>query len=183
MHVLQGAPAPINTRCRHGLPSLHARGEACVSPPQFLRSQGLREGCGLGLAECEADLRQQWCWRHGCRSSACEQRDACPGMHWKGGSPPPLPPPGAQPMPSHCPPDAKCQPQRRLQPTVTAPNRCWQPPPTACLTASEAPSILMHPCPTCTSQTHAPHQNHQCTPFPLRPPHPSRPCRASWARN
>ena len=35
-----------------------------------------------------------------------------PGMHWRGGTPPPLP--GAQPMPSHCPPDAKCQPQWHL---------------------------------------------------------------------
>ena len=41
-------------------------------------------------------------------------------MHWKGGTPPP---PGAQPMPSHCPPNAKCPPQWHLQPTVTAPNR------------------------------------------------------------
>ena len=36
-----------------------------------------------------------------------------PGMHWKGGAPPP-PLQGAQPVPSHCLPDAKCQPQRHL---------------------------------------------------------------------
>ena len=71
-------------------------------------------------------------------------------MHWKGGRCPPPPLQGAQRMPSHRPPDAKCQLQWHLQPTVTRPQPLWQPPPTACLTASgaasEAPPLLMHPC-------------------------------------
>ena len=65
-------------------------------------------------------------------------------MHWKGGAPPPPPPPGLQgpqPMPSHCP--------RRFVTDSNRPQPLWQPPPTACLTASgaasEAPSRLMHP--------------------------------------
>ena len=36
----------------------------------------------------------------------------------------PIPPQGAQPVPSHYLPDGKCRLQWHLQPTVTAPNRC-----------------------------------------------------------
>ena len=63
-------------------------------------------------------------------------------MNCKGGEVPPLQ--GAQPMPSRCPPHAKCQPEWHNRPQPL-----WQPPPTACLTASgaasEVPSLLMHP--------------------------------------
>ena len=72
-----------------------------------------------------------------------------PGMHWKGREVPPPPsgrPAYAQPLP----------PRRQVPPSmacVTDSNRpqpLRQPPPTACATApgaaSEAPSLLMHPC-------------------------------------
>ena len=66
-------------------------------------------------------------------------------MHWKGGVPPPLQ--GAQPTPSHCPPDAASM---AFATDSNRPQPLWQPPPTACLTASgatsEVPSRLMHPC-------------------------------------
>ena len=68
-------------------------------------------------------------------------------MLWKGGRAPPPTPPGhpayAQPL----------SPEREVPASlafVTDSNRpqpLWQPPPTACLTASEVPSLLMHPCP------------------------------------
>ena len=72
-------------------------------------------------------------------------------MHWKGGAYPPTPPgrPAyAQPL----------SPWRQVPASmafVTDSNRpqlLWQPPPTACLTASgaasEVPSLPMHPCPS-----------------------------------
>ena len=60
------------------------------------------------------------------------------GRGWieRGGAPPP---PGR-------PANAQLVSQWHLQPTVTAPRPLWQPPPTAFLTASEAPSSRMHPC-------------------------------------
>ena len=61
----------------------------------------------------------------------------------------PPPPPPAQPMPSHCPPDGKCPASMTFVTDSNRPQPLWQPPPTACLTASgaasEAPSLLMHP--------------------------------------
>ena len=58
---------------------------------------------------------------------------------------------GAQPTPSHCPRDAKCQLQWHFVTDGNCPQPLWQPPPTACTTASgaasEGPSLLMHPCP------------------------------------
>ena len=83
-----------------------------------------------------------------------------PGMHWKGGYPPPPPPPGrpacAQPL----------SPQRHVPASVAfvsdsnRPQPLWQPPPTACLSASgaasEAPSLLMHPCPLPYCESNAP---------------------------
>ena len=78
-------------------------------------------------------------------------------MHWKGGGVPPPPSPG---------PPAYAQPLSPLRQVpasmafVTDSNRpqpLWQPPPTACLTASraasEVPSLLMHPCPPAPPQT------------------------------
>ena len=71
-------------------------------------------------------------------------------MHWKGG----LPPPPSSRAPSLCPATVPLAPSASLNGFfVTDSNRprpLWQPPPTAHLTASgaasEAPSLLMHPC-------------------------------------
>ena len=105
------------------------------------------------------------------------------GMHWKGGGAPP-PVQGSQPMLSHCPPDGKHQLQWHLVSDSNRTQPLWQPPPTACLTASGAPavapSLLMHPCP----EPHIPHPSrplhtrthtstHSClppSPSPLSPP-------------
>ena len=88
-----------------------------------------------------------------------------------GGAPTPLQ--GAQPMPSLCPATVPLTPSAGLNGIVTdsnCPQPFWQPPPTACLTASgvasEAPSLL------------GKHQNHRRTHFfgpslvhnPLPPP-------------
>ena len=86
-------------------------------------------------------------------------------MHWKGDPPPPPGRPAyAQPL----------SPRRQVQVSmafVTDSNRpqLWQPPPTACLTASgaasEVPYLLRHPCPR-PSDLHSPPP----PPLPTRSP-------------
>ena len=105
-----------------------------------------------GMSRAEWAQHQRLSRRGPPWSSGKERKGPGPGMHWKGGRQPPPPPPPGRP--------AYAQPlfPRRQVPAsmafVTDSNRpqpLWQPPPTACLTASraasEAPFLLMHPCP------------------------------------
>ena len=56
---------------------------------------------------------------------------------------------GAQPMPSHCPPSRQAPGSMAFVTDSNRPQPLWQPPPTACLTASgaasEVPCLLTHP--------------------------------------
>ena len=87
----------------------------------------------------------------GCpKSCACATSPPPPGMHWKGGGyPPPGRPAYAQPLS----PSRQVPVSTALVPDGNRPQPLWQPPPTACPTArgtaSEVPSLLMHPCPLC----------------------------------
>ena len=74
------------------------------------------------------------------------------GMQWDGGRYPPAPPlQGAEPMPSHCLPDPQLPASMVCVTDSNRPQPLRQPPPTACQTASgaasEAPSLVPHPCP------------------------------------
>ena len=106
---------------------------------------------GMNVASLVCDLASLsvW-WRHG-EWAPFPSCLLAHGLRRSPAAPPPPPfPPlqGAQPMPSHC-------PWRQVPASmafVTDSNRpqlLWQPPPTACLTASEAaaevPSLPMHP--------------------------------------
>ena len=77
-------------------------------------------------------------------------------------APPPPPPPG---RPAYAQPLSPCRQVPASTAFVTDSNRprCWQPPPTACLTASgatsEAPFLPTHCCPG--GNTHTPH-THSC---------------------
>ena len=86
-------------------------------------------------------------WVRGCsdgspqaiHSVRCQSR----GMHWKGGGSP------LKGCAAYAQPLSPCRQVPASMAFVTDSNRpqpLWQPPPTACLTASGAPSLGMHPC-------------------------------------
>ena len=79
-----------------------------------------------------------------CQSTALHSGgEGCIGRGGVTAHPPPLQ--GAQPMPSHCLPDAECQSQWHFVTDSNRPQALWQPPPTACLTASGAVSEVPSP--------------------------------------